>query len=145
MKIKSFKLIGTLVILVLMVCGANAFVTRIAAAHTVVAAGDLQQIEDFQGLAQADAGYASSVAELVSVTTELSNPFPTRQGRSLIVVASTDRLHFVAATKLPDGKMLVRSDEHREAITCASYTADCIATLTADASLINATPAWEAY
>ena len=145
MKIKSFKLIGTLVILVLMVCGANAFVTRIAAAHTVVAAGDLQQIEDFQGLAQADAGYASSVAELVSVTTEVSNPFPTRPGRRLIVVASSNRQHFVAATKLPDGAMLVRSDEHRNAITCASYTPGCIAAITADPSLINATPSWETY
>ena len=142
---KISKLVIMMVLLVIAVSAGSVYLSRTDAAHADVAGDDLGQVATSQIVAEADSGYASSVAELVSVTTELSNPFPTRPGRSLIVVASTDRLHFVAATKLPDGKMLVRSDEHREAITCASYTADCIATLTADASLINATPAWEAY
>ena len=145
MKRNPFRLFMVLVIVVIAAGSASAFVARSAAADTDVAGSDLQQIEAAQILAQSDAGYTSSVADLVSVTTELGSPFPTRPGRALIIVASTDRKHFISATKLSNGAMLVRSDEHREPASCASYTPDCIGAPTTDTSLINATPAWETY
>jgi hypothetical protein len=145
MKRNPFKLFAVLVIIVIAAGSMTAFAARSAAADTGVAGSDLQQIESSQVLAQSDTGYATSVADLVSVTTELGNRFPTRPGRALIIVASTDRQHYVSATKLSNGTMLVRGDEHREPVTCTSYSPVCIASLTADSSLINATPVWVTY
>jgi hypothetical protein len=143
MKIKSGKIFITLVLVALMGASATSFAAQRAVADTGIAGADLREVEEAQVLAQASVGYAS-VDELISITTELGKPLPTRPGREISVVASADRQHYIVATTITDG-ILIRSDDHREPVKCDSYSTECISQLTADPTLVSAAPIWRVY
>lgn len=144
MSVKFWFIVPTIVGVLILAPAVSAYAaTQADHAAEDVAQHDLSAIDDAQTLALGVTGYASSVGELNEIiSTVFGARLSPRADREVIVVATNDGSHYIAASKLSSGTMLVKGDEHRTAISCSGYTPNCISLLTADPYLINAKPAW---
>lgn len=109
-------------------------------ADSHVGANDLANLGQVQQLSIATDGlYAPSLDSMTSG--EFGVVLEPRKGSQLAYLVSEDRQHYVGATMLANGQVLVASDE-ASPVTCTSYTPECVAGVTKDASLIADTPVW---
>ena len=69
---------------------------------------------------------------------------PTTNGRELSYAVTHDRTHYIAAERLPNGKVRIVSD-NSDAITCDSYSATCLGRITEEPELIASIPNWEIF
>ena len=136
----SLKMIA-LSLTILTVTGVCVGVPLIRLAQTSAAASDLAQVRDLQTLATAnDGSFASSMTALTDDS--LGRSINPKKGASLSYIVSPD--HWVAAEKLPSGKVFLISDT-TGGVTCDAFTADCISQITPDAILATALPVWTTF
>jgi hypothetical protein len=115
----------------------------VGAAHARTGSEDLVNIHNIQSISLANDGlYAPSLDSLVNGEFGLAVTF--RVDSEVAYMINADRSHYLAATILPSGGVVVRSDESGP-IVCAEYTAECIAQVTADAELLAASPHWVSF
>jgi len=113
----------------------------ISRARITASSADLREVEKAQLLALAvDGLYAASYDTFTSG--ELGLLIQTGIGSEISYQANESRDHYVMATKLSNGQVLVNSDTHREAVTCESYTLECLTLVTSDPQLMNSAPVW---
>jgi type II secretory pathway pseudopilin PulG len=104
---------------------------------------DLSNLAQVQRLATADSGqYAASLETLTSG--ELGMTFKPSLA-STAAYTSTGG-HYIYATKLPSGDVLIGSDTSEGApVICKSYSVECVTQVTTDADLIAAVPVWVTF
>lgn len=114
---------------------------------------DLANVALNQELAQGIAGYAGSVEELQNVPIQIAEIMGSeyeqdrpvfRSGMSYAVRATSTRDHFVIATLLPSGALMVRTDTMTEARSCAEYGPACFDG-DVDVELVNWSPEWVTF
>ena len=115
----------------------------IDAANTGVAGTELAQIDETQEISKMyDGLYAPS---LVSFTDEsFGRVAAFHPGAEISYAVNESRTHFVAATKLSSGGVLVIGNEDNT-VKCDDYTPECIAQVTDDAELIASVPTWVTF
>lgn len=135
---------ATRVVFGLLVISGVAFAgPQVVAAQALTGSSDLANMGTVQELSIAnDAHYAPSLDSLVDGQFGQSVNF--RKNSKIAYMVNADRTHYLAATSLPSGEVVVRSDETRP-VTCADYTAECVAQVTADAELLAASPHWVSF
>lgn len=115
--------------------------TIIHAADALVANQDFANAREVQAISiSTDSLFAPSYESLTDGGFGTSVEF--RIGEATSYTASADRTHYVIAEELKFGGIAISSDTHESAIPCTSYTAECVAQVTDDASLIAAVPTW---
>jgi hypothetical protein len=119
-------------------------VPHIFSAESSVAVNDLANIRQVQQLSVANDGfYAPSLRSLTD--DEFGQSVQPRKGSEVSYLTNEARTHYVAATRLPTGQVIVSSDEKSGWTTCDSYGATCLAHVSSDASLVDASPSWVSF
>lgn len=115
----------------------------IALAQLSVANTELAQLDEIQVISKStDDLYAPSLDSLTNDQFGRTANF--HDGAEVAYTVNESRTHFVGATLLPSGGVVVRSDES-PAIECAEYTGACVSQVTSDAALIAAIPVWVTF
>jgi hypothetical protein len=115
----------------------------IFSANSANAAADFGNLRQVQQLAiAADGHFASSLNALTSGQLGMKTQMRKNSESSYAVTVSGD--HFLFATKIPSGEVLIGSDDSNS-IICEAYNAECVSQVTTDAELIAAAPVWIAF
>jgi hypothetical protein len=118
--------------------GPSVFAAESANANTDF--GNLRQV---QTLADANDGKFAASLEVLT-NGELGQAVEMRKGSESFYAVNEAGDHFLFASKIPSGEVLVGSDESN-AVTCEAYTVECVSQVTTDAELLAAVPVWVTF
>lgn len=108
-------------------------------AHVANGANDLANVGSLQQFSIATDGlFAPSLASLTDGS--LGGAITPSHGASIGYAVTTDRKHYLAAERMPGGRVIVTDGQHTA--TCPAYGPACVHQVTSSPELIDAVPEW---
>lgn len=140
-KVIAQSLVTAALALVLIGAGTQVASALGVLANASAADQDFKTVATIQSVStQTDELYAPTIDSLRDGT--FTYALPTTKGRGLSYAVSQDRTHYVIAEQLSNGTIRIASDS-ASAVTCASYSAQCLAKVTSSPDLLAAiVPTW---